>query len=107
MERMQGSREWWAAIWCGLVVDPEGKHIRRLGIAGWLLVYLILHARRETGVVVTRQRTISRRTRVPIRTIQRWLSRLRRYGYVEIATDRPVLRLRVNRWKSVGAMRQR
>lgn len=98
---------WWAAVWCGLVVDPDGKHVRRLGVAGRLLLYLIVHARRATGFVVTRRQTIARCMRMPLRTVQRWLSRLERWDYVEIVCERPVLQLRIRRWKSLGRRRQK
>lgn len=103
----EGRDNWWAAVWCGLVVDPDGKHIRRLGPAGWLFLYLILHARRATGLVITRRKTIARRMRVPLRTVQRWLAKLEQYDYVEFEDDSSVLRLRIRRWKSLGPRRQK
>src|SRR2546428_7487850 len=105
---MIGSHDnWWAAVWCGLVVDPDGKHVRRLGTAGWLFLYLILHARRATGLVITRRSTIARRMRMPLRTVQRWLKLLQRYDYVEIVSERPVLRLRIKRWKPLKDQRHK
>ena len=90
---------WWAPVWCGLVADPEGKHVKRLKAAGWLLLYLILHARRATGVVISRRSTIARRMGVSLRTVQRWLVDLESKGYVEIVAERPVLTVRIQRWK--------
>ncbi len=93
--------DWWAPIWPGLIVDPEGKHIRRLGMAIWLLLYLITHARRATGIVTQRQRTIAARMRMPLRTIQRWLLRLEQREYIEILVKSQVLTIRIKRWKSL------
>jgi DNA-binding MarR family transcriptional regulator len=92
---------WWAPIWPGLIVDREGKHVRRLGMAIWLLLYLIVHARRATGIVTQRQRTIAAKMRMPRRTIQRWLSRLEQREYIEILVKSQVLTIRIKRWKSL------
>ena len=99
-------KEWWAPVWCGLVADPQGKHVKRLGMAGWLLLYLIVHAQRASGIVITHRATIARRTGVSLRTIQRWLARLRRHAYIEIVADRPSLKIQVKRWKHSRTARQ-
>ena len=92
---------WWAPIWCGLVADPEAKHIRALGIAGWMFLYVILHARRPTGVLCSRRSVIARRMGIPLRTVQRWLNHLEKRGYVIIAERDGVATIRVLRWKSL------
>jgi hypothetical protein len=84
-----------------LVLDPEAKHVQRLGTAVWLFLYLILHAKRGTGFVIHPRRTIARRMHVPLRTVQRWLACLQRHGYVEVLRERPVLYLQINRWKPI------
>jgi hypothetical protein len=96
---------WWTAIWPGLVVDPDAKHIRRIGTAVWLLLYLFTHARRRTGIVTQRHTTIARRMGIPLRTERRWLSRLAQHGYIEIRVRAPVLTIQVARWKSVSMAR--
>jgi hypothetical protein len=92
-------KTWWAPLWCGLVADPEGTHVRRLGIAGWMLLYVILHARRQSGVLVSRRSVIARRMGIPLRTVQRWLRHLERHRYVYITERNSVATIRVLRWK--------
>lgn len=92
---------WWAPIWCGLVADPDGKHVDRLGMAGWMLLYVILHARRPTGVLLSRRSVIARRMGVPLRTVQRWLKDLERKGYVVVTDQHGVATILVLRWKSL------
>jgi len=75
-------QDWWAPVWRGLVNDPDGKHVRRLDGAVWLLLDLIVHAKRQTGVVWARTETIAKRMGMPRRTVQGWLRRLIKYGYV-------------------------
>ena len=98
-------KDWWAPIWCGLVADPDGTHVQRLGVAGWLLIYLIVHARRRTGVVTCHRSTIARRMGIPLRTVQRWLGRLEHEGYISVEAQSGVATIQVLRWKSlvVGA----
>ena len=95
-------KTWWAPIWCGLVADPDGKHVQRAGVAVWLLLYLIVHARRATGIVRSRRSVIARRMGVPRRSIQRWLTHLEQHGYVTVDNRDGVATIRVLRWKSLG-----
>jgi DNA-binding MarR family transcriptional regulator len=94
-------RHLWAPVWRGLVVDAEGKHVEKLGMAVWLLLYLISSAHRPTGLVYQRQSTIARRMGRPLRTIQRWLHLLIKEGYV-VVTKGEVPSIRVMRWKSLS-----
>lgn len=104
---------WWRPIWCGLVADPEGRHIRTLGVAGWMLFYVILHADPRTGILACRRSVIADRMGMPLRTVQRWLTQLEQSGYVTITDRNAVARITVQRWKSlrsgvkVGAPRAR
>jgi len=75
-------KSWWAPVWRGLVVDPEGKHVKRLDGAVWLFLYFVLHARRDSGTVWAKTETVVRATGVSRRTIQRWRQTLLEHGYV-------------------------
>jgi hypothetical protein len=90
---------WWAVLWPGLVLDEDGKHVRRLRLAVWLLLYLIVAADRRTGVVLSYRTTIARRMGVPLRTVQRWLLLLERKGYVSFSSGRRGARIRLLRWR--------
>ena len=95
-------KTWWAALWRGLVDDPEGKHYRRLGIAIWLLLHLILHANRATGRTPLKLRTAARITGIPLRTLERWLALLRREGYVTLEKAGKVDWVVIFRWKPLA-----
>jgi hypothetical protein len=94
---------WWRPIWCGLVADPEGRHIRTLGAAGWMLFYVILHADPRTGILTCRRSVIACRMGMPLRTVQRWLTQLEQSGYVSITGRNGVATISVRRWKSLRA----
>lgn len=94
-------KTWWAPIWRGLVADPEGKHVRRLDGTIWLLLYLILHAERRTGTVRCRLKTIAVSMGMPLRTVQRWLRRLRAGGYVTVRETGRVAQIGILRWKTL------
>ena len=96
-------KNWWAAIWRGLVADPEAKHYHSIRSALWLYIYLIVHANRKTGELNRRYETIARETGINKRTIRHWLSMLRKEGYIKI--DRsgraPAIIIRIQRWKPI------
>jgi DNA-binding transcriptional ArsR family regulator len=97
-------KSWWAAVWRGLVADPEAKHYKSIRSALWLYIYLIVHANRKTGELSRRYETITRETGISKRTIRYWLSMLQRGGYVK--ADRPsratVINIRIQRWKPIA-----
>ena len=97
----QSQKTWWAPVWRGLVVDPEGKHYRRLKGALWLLLYLILHADRRTGVVQVKLQTVAHMTGISRRTLQWWLYRLRVGGYVSVEGTGRAVRVGIRRWKTL------
>src|SRR6266480_3841869 len=75
-------KDWWAQVHRGLVVDPSGKHVRRLDGAVWLLLYCFLHANRATGELWRKYDTIASDMGRPVRTIRAWMRRLREHEYV-------------------------
>lgn len=96
------STTWWAPLWRGLVDDPEAKHYRRLKNSVWLLLYLIVHADRQTGVLSRKYETIARDTGISPWTIRSWLRRLRAQGYVVLGTSGRASVIRIRRWRPVG-----
>jgi DNA-binding transcriptional ArsR family regulator len=89
-------------VWRGLVADPTAKHYRKLDGALWLLLYFILHADRGTGALPYKFSTIRRTAGFPRRTIQRWLGRLRREGYVNLERRGNVRWVSICRWKATA-----
>jgi DNA-binding transcriptional ArsR family regulator len=93
-------KTWWAAIWRGLVVDDAAKHYHAMRGAVWLLLYCIIHAERQSGMLQRKYETIARDMHLPARTVRAWLAVLRRAGYVSIQrTGRGVV-IHISKWKS-------
>jgi hypothetical protein len=92
---------WWAPLWQGLVMDPEGKHYRRMGQAVWLFLYFILNANRHTGILMRKTATIAVQTGFSPRTIRKWLRVLRQGGYIATRTTGRYLQIEICLWKSI------
>lgn len=101
MVEPQSEKTWWAPVWRGLVVDPSGKHYRRMGSALRLHLYFILHADRATGRLRCKLGTVARSTGVPVRTLQRWMACLRREGYITVQKTGRASLVSINRWKTL------
>lgn len=97
------SKNWWGAIWRGLVADEQGKHYLAMDGALWLFIYLIIHADRKTGRVLRRYETISRDMGRPVATIRRWVSTLRQHGYLSITYTPHSLVIHIQKWKNLPA----
>lgn len=92
-------KQWWGPLWRGLAVEETAKHYRAMGMALWLYIYLIVHANRKTGVLFRLLPTIAAEMGVPIRTVQYWLGKLRKGGYVTTASNGRGLTIMVEKWK--------
>src|SRR2546423_9047202 len=95
------SIKWWGPIWRGLFVDPAGKHYRAMGRALWLYGYLIVHADRRTGALYRRVATVARDMQVSERTIQTWLTLLRRHDYIRTKTTGRALVIGIEKWRPI------
>lgn len=89
----------WVPIRRGLIVDPAGKHIGRLGQAVWLLEYCFLFADWQTGVLVRKQARIVEDMGMPPRTVRDWMRRLVRKEYVSVRRSGRASRITVLRWR--------
>jgi len=96
----QPEKTWWARLWRGLVVDPQGKHYHRLKGAVWLLLYLILHADRNSGTLGRKCRTIARDMGISAWTIRYWMRRLRGAGYIRVNMTGRALTIQILRWRT-------
>jgi hypothetical protein len=98
---MTTQKSWWAPVWRGLVVDPEGKHCRQMRNAVWLFLHLIIHADRRTGRLKRKCKTIAKEMGVPQKTIQRWLKTLKDGDYIETKNTGRCLEIGIKLWKSL------
>src|SRR2546426_496089 len=97
---MNNNKTWWAPVWRGLVVDPEGKHCRRMKNAVWLYLYLILHADRKSGKLKRKLKTTAADMGMSQKTIQRWLKILRENNYIKTKNTGRCLEIGIKLWKN-------
>ncbi len=98
-EKLNKKRNWWIPLWCGLVKDKSSKHRIRMGNAIWLYLYLLIYTERKTGLVRRIIKTIQKETGFSNRTIYRHLNRLAYHQYITIIESRPILLIRIEKWK--------
>jgi hypothetical protein len=84
----------------------EARHYERMGSAVWLYAWLVLrqtHQSGDTGWVLggspVSYREIEEETGFNIRTLERWMSTLRRYGYVQTEAAMGGLIVRITKAK--------
>jgi len=75
----QNEKDWWAPVFRSLISYENYKNI---GNAIWLYLYFLLYADRKTGILFRKYKTIKKDLGVSKKTIQRWLKRLRKCGYL-------------------------
>jgi len=93
-------KDWWAAVWRGLVFDSNGTHYKNLRSALWLYLYLIIHAKRETGRLSRLYSSIADDMGIPERTIRNWMKCLKRYEYIEIEMTGRAMVIHICKWKT-------
>jgi len=96
--RQQG---WWGPVWRGLPVDPAGKHYQAMHCSLWLYIYLLIHADRKTGTLCRVVATIAADMGISSRTIRLWLSRLKKYRYIETRLTGRALKISITKWKAI------
>ncbi len=104
---MPTPKQWWAPVWKGLVMDSDGRHYRRMKQAVWLFLYLLLNADRRSGFLVRKLRTISADMGISRDTAIRWLTLLRKEGYVATRNTGRCLCIQVTKWKPLTEARAR
>ena len=84
----------------------EAQHYARMGSALWLYGWLVLRQTHQTGSVgwvlggaPVRYREIEEETGFNCRTLERWLSTLRREGYIETTAAQEGVRIRITKAK--------
>lgn len=95
-------KNWWTPVWRGLVVHPEGKHVRQMSKALALALYLFSHADRRSGRLVRKYGTIAHDMGFPIRTIRAWMRRLEFYEYIRITKTGRAMVVEVLNWRPIG-----
>lgn len=94
-------KDWWAGIRNGLVTDPHAKHIKAMGPALPLYLYLHIFADRDKGRLSRKYQTISEHMGVPVATLKKWMKRLRSGGYVELTSLGDGLSIQITKFRSI------
>jgi hypothetical protein len=94
-------KNWWAPIRNGLVTDPRGKHIKAMGPALPLYLYLHIFADREKGRLFRKYQTISEHMGVPVSTLKKWMKRLKSGGYVELTSLGDGLSIQITKFRPI------
>ena len=92
-------KSWWAPVRSGLILDP--KHRKKIGQAVWLLHYFFMYADRGSGKLNRRVQTITNELDVKVRTIESWLTILRRGGYIKTRRLSNGLVIEIQKWRSL------
>lgn len=95
----QYEKDWWIAVWKGLIIDEESRHLTQMGMALWLFLYCLLFSERGKGVLKRRYQTIARDMGQPIGKIRRWMAILRKHGYVTTTFTGYAQVIHINKFK--------
>jgi len=106
VNKIYNQKQQWAPIWAGLVVDQESKHYRRMRNALWLFLYLVINANRKSGFLLRKVKTISSDMGIKRDTVLRWLSVLRKEGYISTRSTGRCLLIQVKKWKILSTGRK-
>lgn len=94
--------DWWSPLRRGLIIESSAKHQKQMKQAVWLYLYLLLNADSKNGTLFRRLSTIAQDSGIPKRTIRRWLSTLRRYGYIKAEYNGHFWQIAVTKWKPIS-----
>lgn len=94
--------DWWSPLRRGLIIEPSAKHHEQMKQAVWLYLYFLLNADAGSGTLFRRLSTISQDTGIPLRTIRRWLSILRRHKYITADFNGHSWQISINKWRPIS-----
>lgn len=88
-------------------MDAEGKHYRRVKNAIRLSLHLVLHADQGTGCLKRKYKTLAEEMGLAEGTIRKWLTTLKKHGYIEARSNGRCLEIVIKRWKTLGGYADR
>lgn len=94
--------DWWSPLRRGLIIESSAKHHQQMKQAIWLYLYLLLNADARCGTLFRRLSTIAKDTGVPKRTIRRWLTILKRYGYITAEYNGRFWLIAITKWRPIS-----
>ncbi len=93
--------DWWSPLRRGLIIEPTAKHHEQMKQAVWLYLYFLLNADARFGTLFRKLSTISQDTGIPLRTIRRWLTVLRRHKYITAEFNGHFWQISINKWRPI------
>jgi DNA-binding transcriptional ArsR family regulator len=93
---------WWVHLWSGLVRDQTGKHYKAIRKAIWLYLYFLVTANWRDGTLFRRVDTILQETGFKQRSVQRWISVLRKRGYIDTRHRGRAMHISISRWRPIS-----
>ncbi len=99
--QLKKRNDWWSPIWRGLAFDRTAKHRNAMGIALWLYIYFVIHADWTTGTMFRTVKRIATDMGISDKTIRRWLSTLRRHGYITTSQTGRAVKIQIQKWRSI------
>ena len=80
---MTQNQHHYRALYKKLICHPEGKHYKKLGKVGWLMMYLLVKAD-DSGVFEGSSEQIAEEMGIYVITVRAWLRHLERNKYIKI-----------------------
>ncbi|RKZ28716.1 hypothetical protein DRQ36_10040, partial [bacterium] len=84
-----------------LLCNPEGKHYRKLGKVGWLMMYLLVKSDKD-GKLKTSSAKIAEETGLYELTVRAWLRHLERSKYIATEGKWQAIEIKIADWKSTS-----
>ena len=86
------------AILRNLIIDPTGRHYKKMKNAIWLFLYFLISAEREGRPLIRKIETICSDTGITRNTISRWLRILRKGRYISTENTGRFLHIELKNW---------
>lgn len=91
----------WYPQFTGLIRDPQGKHYKKMGMAKWLFDYFCAQADRETGEWTGSLNKIADETGIPLWSVKRYLTVLKKGNYIETMRAGRAMRVKIKKFKTL------
>ena len=89
------------ALYKKLICHPEGRHYKKLGKVGWLMMYLLVRAD-DSGVFEGSSEEIAEEMGLYVITVRAWLRHLERNKYIKITGGWKSMRIIIQNPKFTG-----
>lgn len=91
----------WYPQFAGLIKDPEGKHYKKMGMSKWLFDFFCADADRKSGEWIGKIGSIAEQTGMPLWTVKRYMSTLKKEGYIDARRSRNGMVIKIKKFKTI------